>query len=346
VAQCTVLYPGLLGPDVPLEELPRNDWPDKRQLPNLSLVLNRGKVEAVTRQSLEQQILTSLGYTITAGDELPVAGLRMNSEITGDATLWCLDPVHVQLDREMAYLAADDLALTEEEARQFIASLNQHFADEFQIHYHSPHQWLVQIDLQVSTRTPSESALQDISRMMPAGEDATRWRSLANEIQMLLHNHPANTARQQAGKLPVNSVWLWGGGVLKTDKSEVDVVYARDELASIAAGQNQIAYEELPSQFDAGLFEGRNTLLVLTDQLSALQQKDVYAWLAGLIKMEQTVLAPLLAFMKDGKLERLVLLSDSLCLTITKQDLRKWWRRNKSVEANILALRKTYDYRN
>jgi hypothetical protein len=345
VAQCTLLYPGLLGPDVPLHELPRQEWPDKTRLPNLSLLLNRGKLEAIAKHSLEQQILTALGYVIAAGDELPIAALRQSDTITGDMPVWCLDPVQVQLDRELAYLSAPELLnLSETEARELITTLNEYFADVLHIHYHSPLHWLVQTRLQVSTRTPTESILQDISRMMPTGTDAQRWRSLVTEIQMLLHSHPVNTVRTQAGKLPVNSVWLWGGGAIETTKADIDVVYANDAMTALAAARNRIMYAELPHHIDAAIIDGQSVLLVISDQLPAIQQKDVYAWLAALNQLEQTVLSPLLALLRNDKLEQLVLQSDTLRLTLTKQDLAKWWRRRKSIEARILALRESYGH--
>jgi hypothetical protein len=36
-----------------------------------------------------------------------------------------------------------------------------------------------------------------------------RW---LNEIQMLLHEHPVNVAREERGEPPLNGIWLWGGG--------------------------------------------------------------------------------------------------------------------------------------
>ena len=345
MAHCTLIYPGLLGPDVPLDELPQSEWPDKSSLPNLALLLDRSELAPVSRQSLEQQILTALGFEIKAGSELPIAGIRMSGKASVDVPVWCLDPAHVQIDREMAYLAAlDELALSEAEARQLIASLNEHFADELSIHYHSPQHWLVQTDLQLFTRTPSEAILQDISRMMPTGEDATPWRSLVNEIQMLLHNHPVNESRQQAGKLPVNSVWLWGGGAIKTVAPVFDTVYTDHALAFVAAAHNQVVCAELPQQLDAALFDNRSVLLVISKQLSAIQQKDVYAWFAALKQLEQTILDPLLTLLKNGKLEQLVVQSDTLSLRLTRRDLRKWWRRHKSIEASILALRGRYGH--
>lgn len=234
--------------------------------------------------------------------------------------------------------------LSEQEARQLIASINQHFADVFHIRYHDAQQWLLQMDLQLSTHTPAESMLQDVNRMQPTGEDALRWRSLLNEIQMLLHAHPVNEARIQAGKLPVNSLWLWGGGRIDTAEPAIDVVYANDTLVAAAALRNAIAHAALPPQLDAELFEQRNVLLVLSEQLSSIQQKDVYAWLAALKHLEQHILAPLLDLLKTGKLEQVILWSDTLRLLLDKNALRKWWRRNKSIESNIMHLRQRYGH--
>lgn len=44
--------------------------------------------------------------------------------------------------------------------------------------------------------------------------EARRWRVLLSEAQVLLHNHPHNAVRVAAGKVPVNALWCWGGGVL------------------------------------------------------------------------------------------------------------------------------------
>jgi len=48
---------------------------------------------------------------------------------------------------------------------------------------------------------------------LPAGEGGGAYRRLLSEIEMALHDHPVNLERQADGRLPVNSLWLWGGGV-------------------------------------------------------------------------------------------------------------------------------------
>lgn len=47
---------------------------------------------------------------------------------------------------------------------------------------------------------------------MPAGDGARTYLALCGELQMSLHDHPVNRAREAAGRLPLNSLWLWGGG--------------------------------------------------------------------------------------------------------------------------------------
>jgi len=48
---------------------------------------------------------------------------------------------------------------------------------------------------------------------LPAGDDAAGHRNLLSEIEMALHDHEVNRSRQERGEQPVNSLWLWGGGV-------------------------------------------------------------------------------------------------------------------------------------
>jgi len=47
---------------------------------------------------------------------------------------------------------------------------------------------------------------------LPAGDDTAVHRNLLSEIEMALHEHEVNLMREANGQLPVNSLWLWGGG--------------------------------------------------------------------------------------------------------------------------------------
>ncbi len=47
---------------------------------------------------------------------------------------------------------------------------------------------------------------------LPRGADGETWQRWQNEIQMLLHAHPVNAAREARGARPVTGLWFWGGG--------------------------------------------------------------------------------------------------------------------------------------
>lgn len=344
VTHCTILFPGLLGPAVPLMELPRAEWPDKTQLPLLASLLTLAhRTNASPQHSVEALLLHNLGYAFTTDGELPVAALRMTTEPEEAATLWCLDPVYVQLDREMAYLAViEELALSEAEARELIASLNQHFGDDLHIQYHQPQQWLVSLNLRLRTHTPSEALQQDVKRMQATGEDAPRWINLLNEVQMLLHHHPVNQQRLEHQHYPVNSLWLWGGGRLELTQSNLDVVYSDHPLTATAAARNAISHESLPERYTASMFENKNVLILLTEQLSAIRQKDVYAWFAALRRLEAKIFQVVFPLLRQNRIDMLTVCSEQLSLNLDKKALQKWWRRPQCLDSAILQLRDDY----
>lgn len=51
------------------------------------------------------------------------------------------------------------------------------------------------------------------THFLPTGDDAASYRNLVSEIEMALHEHEVNERRVAAGEQPVNSLWLWGGGI-------------------------------------------------------------------------------------------------------------------------------------
>lgn len=53
---------------------------------------------------------------------------------------------------------------------------------------------------------------RQIDDFLPAGDALAGHLGLSGEIQMCLHQHPLNSARAERGQLPVNTLWLWGGG--------------------------------------------------------------------------------------------------------------------------------------
>ena len=349
MSHCSLYFPGLLGPDVPLEQLASKEWPGCTQLPHLCKLFTHSHKQALPKCSLEARILQGMGIVFPLEQDVPLAHYRAKhvARPIEAMPLWCLDPVYIQVDQEEAVLLANEqLELSEHEARHLIDDLNRHFAqDELVIHYVTPHQWLLQGDLSLTTSTLLDAMQKNINAHQPTGRDATRWRQLINEIQMLLHGHPVNQAREQRGEVTANSLWLWGGAhsdVIPHYESIIDIVYCDERFVQELAVVCDIRHQGLPAQIDAQLLKHTTSLLILTDQLVTIRNKDVFGWFDALKRLDQQVLAPLFAFLKQGQLKSLTLYSDTLSMTLRKKDLSKWWQRGKALDKTILQLRQQY----
>lgn len=129
------------------------------------------------------------------------------------------DPVYVRPDMTGARLMAwGNLGLSRGDAESFLQALRPIFGDAgLPLSAPSPERWYVALarDSRTPEFVPPVDALgQDLLELMPAGPEGRRWLALLNEAQVTLHNHPLNRQRAAAGLLPVNSLWLWGGGML------------------------------------------------------------------------------------------------------------------------------------
>ena len=343
---CTIYYPGLLGPDVPLQELPRSEWPAAGQLTRLAQLLSHAHAQPLRRCSVEARMLYGLGIGFSAEHDVPVAALRavQMPDIRRDQALWCLDPVCVRIDQDQAVLLGNEiLELSESEARHLIEDLNAHFAqDGLRIHYLSPVQWLLEGHFDLTTHTHYDALLDNVNSYQPRGPDAARWRRLLNEVQMLLHSHEVNQNREQRGEMPVNSVWLWGGGREYSYEKIVDVVYSDEPLVHEVALVCDIPHYAMPDDVHDSVSHAMHTQFVLMEQVRAIKGMDVFAWLDHLARFEQLMLAPLFAGLQDNTLKTLTVYSDTLSLTLTKKQLNRWWRRKKSIDKSLLQLRDTY----
>jgi hypothetical protein len=165
--------------------------------------------------------LDGLGhYFICAGGFSPAALTR--ELLAGDAwdAHWlCADPAWVQPDLSGArLLACGQLALQVDEARALAEPLLPVFAEAgMTLEVSSPDRWHLRLPPSLSLpdfAAPEQALGEDLYGHLPQGPDGRRWRVLLNEVQVLLHQHPINNERRMRGLPPINSLWLWGGGVL------------------------------------------------------------------------------------------------------------------------------------
>lgn len=189
-----------------------------RRCPSLHRWLSRARLARAPAAAFDAVLCQRFG--VTRQHDWPVAALTLlaDGEAPGAACWLRADPVTVQATRaDLVLAAAQGAALARDETEALLAALNRHFAPEG-LRFHSPHpeRWYLQTEAPAAIETvPLHQAIgRSIATLLPRGTDALSWHRRLNEIQMLLHDHPVNAAREARDVAPVNALWLWGGGRL------------------------------------------------------------------------------------------------------------------------------------
>jgi hypothetical protein len=330
---CRLLIPDLIPPQFADAPAP--------PLPALETLLARGREQVSADAGMEARLCHA--FNVAQQHDWPVAPLTLLADGGEPGARYWLraDPVHLQLMRDRVILAdSGSFALSREEALQLADALNRHFHSDGMIFYPLlPERWYLRLAAPADMRTHAlaDAAGKHIDGFLPSGPDGMRWHTLNNEIQMLLHNHPVNEAREARGELPVNSVWLWGGGTLPAYvASTFGGVWADEPLArglALAAGAPCRALPASATQWLAAAGNGGEHLIVLDSLRGAAQYGDLHGWHEGVERLERDWFAPLEGMLKQGKLARLSIeaVDADRCraFTVERSELWKFWRRKK-----------------
>ncbi|MFN7086286.1 MAG: hypothetical protein ACK4N4_06640 [Burkholderiales bacterium] len=346
--QCTLLVPHLLLPDDAAKEACRG-----LTLAALPTLLARARRQSFAPLGVEAWLCQA--FEVEKQQDWPVAPLTLALD-GGDpgAAYWLrADPVHLRLRREQLLLAGGDtLHLSQQEADQLVAALNRHFAaDGLQFVAPCAIRWYLRPASApaITTCALSEVTGTDVNSRLPAGEDALRWHQIWNEIQMLLHDHPLNAAREARGAMPVNSVWLWGGGSRPAVAGRhFSAVWSNETLACALAARADRPAAPLPDDaghwfaaIDPSQAENARPLLVLDALSGAAQYGDLQKWREEIAALERNWFAPLLAALRRRHLARVTLVTPGIrsCerFELTPADLLKIWRRARALSAYCAA---------
>lgn len=131
-----------------------------------------------------------------------------------------VDPAHLRADINGVVLlgTGEALGLDADDAAAFLPALKPLFGDAgFTIDAPHPARWYLRLPQEAKLpafASPEVALGDDVFGHAPEGPEARRWHALMSEAQVLLHNHPRNAQRMEAGRVAVNALWPWGGGVL------------------------------------------------------------------------------------------------------------------------------------
>ncbi|WP_454720716.1 MULTISPECIES: hypothetical protein [Cupriavidus] len=259
----------------------------------------------------------------------------------GDSLPWaCLQPVHIHAARDhLVLMNPAHLGLRADEAAALHAAVAGLLEESgIVLETPQPGRWYLPEAAfgPLEATSPLRATGRNIDMWMQAGERARDWRRIQNEIQMTWHDHPVNQAREAAGELAVNSVWLHGGGTLQAVPRLAGAVLGDDAFLRGLALAGGAACQPLPPDFEAavgavGAADAAGSMLALLDDATEAHiGEDWGLWIERMHALEAGWFAPALAALESGALPALtlVLAGDSHYaeFTVRRADLRKFWR--------------------
>jgi hypothetical protein len=328
LTRLTLLVPELLWPDPEDHELL-----EAIDCPALAALFMRGRFSRRPAQTLEGLLMESFGYA--KGTACGAFRRRGESGAPADeaTTRWlAADPVHLSFDGECLILTdGGALDIAPEEAAALVDALNTYFTDLGVFHAACGERWYLRLadggDHGALARldAPPVSAVagRRVERtLLKILEDREILRPF-NEIQTFLHAHPVNRRREDGGKAPINSLWLWGGGSLPPPPAatDFDAVLSADALTLGLARTAGLPTRPLFEDADALPFAadevGARPLVVLDGLSGAIRRGDGADYRRILAALEKRWFAPVRRALTTGVVRSLRLVAPTAYGTLT-----------------------------
>lgn len=349
--------------------------PDLPALPGLQGLLAQGAIKRQPGRFLEEACLHELGLKFIASNPVAALSLLADGGQPGEDMWLRADPVHLHISRDNVQLMDSHvLEPTLEEAQSIVETLNQHLAaDGLVIEARDAARWYVKIP---HTEMPETTPLwrasgANVFDHLPANTDGKiNWRSLQNELQMLLHDHPVNAARLERNELPINGIWFWGGGTFRTHAPDVKpantghmlqirnnrnllsppavkgpakaehpykLMLAKLALARGLAINNKLAVSALPTSFAQMPLASTHNFVVLHQPTRALRANQRHEWMIAVQAIDTDWLMPLKSALMDRTIESLTLMlpneAATLRVNIVQPQPWEFWKIIKPIVA-------------
>jgi len=294
----SLVVPGLCGPLPGLEGV-------EESAGLLLELLKPLRKETTSGTDYSTQLAELFGLEIEKSFPYAALSLLAHDMEPGDNCWIHADPVNLQADMDRAILSdSQTLHIRQEEAEKLVNELNAHFAaDDISVVMADENNWFIRLDdCRLETTPLSRAVARNINQLMPTGEAASEWRRLLNEAQMLLHMSEVNQGREERGVAAVNSLWLWGEGVLPHQAyTDVTHVYADDTVTTGIARLNRIRHSALTDPIVlAYAMQNEGHSLVLINQLDGpCNYADTSAWLDEMLEVVEDWLNPIIETAKS-----------------------------------------------
>jgi hypothetical protein len=302
--------------------------------PAIELLLARGRRGSAESRTLEQWLREAFeqpGEALAAG----ALALLAHGSVPADAWWARADPVHLRLMRDHAIVAPGEaLEISSDEADALVEALNRHFAGVAEFRVLDARRGVARLEAGMGAAGGPALYAAGRDAATARGEEGQR-AALLTEIQMLLHAHPVNEAREARGEPALNSLWVWGGGRPPSTASGPWRSVAADDPSALGlaqlAGMRRL---ELPPSAESWLGrlpeDGRHLVVLDALRTPALLERQA-EYEEALQALEQRWFAPLLGALREQRIGMVTLrVPDAVPgagFETIRGDLRRFWRR-------------------
>jgi hypothetical protein len=321
------LYPASLS-DAARSALPR--------LPRLEQWLARGDIERAAgdwRQWLQRR---ARDESLHATPPASVAAAAIAS-VPEAAPVWLASPVHLVAGLDTVRVhPAGLLQLSGEEQRALAQDFTKVFAGSgWSLHATGRRELLLAGGSAaaagaVRSHDPALWLGADPRAGLPAGRGADALRRLGSELEMWLHEHPVNRARQARGTLSANALWIWGGGApmitnrrsAMPNAADTARAWANDVFVDGLAQLQGYTLAPLPERWP----QARSAERAPPADLLAVCELGAEPGERALQALESNWIAPALEHWSRGPWRSATLWAGARAVTLTRSPLRSLWR--------------------
>jgi hypothetical protein len=209
-------------------------------------------------------------------------------------------------------------------------------------------------------RSMGESIAADVR-----GTGAPALRRLGAEIEMWLHDHTVNDARNSRGELPVTGLWLWGAGKSPRDRGPGsappdargmtreaaaagappgappssgarDILFGADAYLRGLGVLTRTNVLPLPAQLTDVFGYPHAQRAVLVIEISPmLHSNPQWTFFDALMQIDRNFIAPATKALSDHTFEQLVIVANDHELALRARDRFKFWRRTPAGLAGL-----------
>lgn len=250
----------------------------------------------------------------------------------GEGVWFIVHPAHIEIARSHLLMAdMRALDLDERHSRALFEAARPCFEDMGKpLLYGDAQTWFMRADgwTDLETSSPDAAAGMNLTDWLPHGAKSIEYRKLHNEVQMLWFEHPANAEREASGLAPINAFWPWACATgRETIPARAPMLATRGAPGWLAA----LAQQREPALPELMNSPAEHAVLVCDNAARAAIGVDWAGWLAHMQHLDETVLAPVLAALREGRVKqvRLVLShrDGHAEFTTTPITQKKFWRR-------------------